>query len=976
MSYTTPPNSSGSQGPSGPAGSSGAGKKGASDKRGRVLIPTLVVLAVLAVLVSIFAGFFTDFLWFDSFDATSVFTTQLVIKVGLFLAFGFLMAIVLGVAMMVAYRFAPSEAPRTQEQLSLARYRQSLETIRKPLFFIIPAVIGLVAGIAAASEWRSWSMWRNQVPFGEDDPQFGQDIGFYMFSYPWIRFIVGFLFAIVVLAFILMAFVNYIYGAIRLQPPGPRVSNAAQVQLSILLGLFCLLKAVSYWLDRYSLALKSEDLAGGFTGLTYRDIHAVLPAKQILMVIALICAALLFFNAFRRSWPIAGSAIGLLVLSAIIIGGIYPAIVQQFQVNPSELTRESPSIKTNIDATRKAFDLNRIKKSEYNAKATPDRTVLNTQMGTLGNVRLVDPTVVSPTFRALQQIRSFYSFPNELDVDRYMIDGKQRGAIVATREVNLDGVAEDQRNWANDHLVYTHGYGFVAANDNAKQNNGNPVFFEQDIPPKGDLKITEPRVYFGEDSPNYSIVGGDLENPRELDFPDDSAPDGQRNNTYSGDGGAEMGSAFRRAMFALKFQDPNIMLSSLINSDSKILWDRDPKTIVSKMAPWLTLDEDPYPIVVDGRIKWIVDGYTSSSNYPFSSRTSLAEASGDSQASASAGVNPRNQLNYIRNSVKAVVDAFDGTTNLYAWDESDPILKTWQNVFPGVVKAKSEIPAAELAHVRYPEDVFSLQRQMFSRYHVTEPSAFYNGQDFWVVPTDPTKEGQTLKQPPYYLQLQMPKDPKLAFSLTTTFAPINRPTLAAFMSVDSTPDERYGNFEVLQLPRNTTIPGPQQVQNNFESNPDVANQLTLLRRGSAQVELGNLLSLPVGDGILYVEPVYVKASQDGYPLLQRVLVGFGEKVALEETLAEGLAKVGVVPAKGGVIPQPDNGGNDKKDDKPSTKSLQDQLTDALNEIDRAFAAGEKALREGDFAAYGKAQQDLNAAIRKAREIQAKIKAGS
>ena len=967
MSYPTPPNSSG---PSGPSGPTGASRQGQPDQRGKVLIPTLVVLAVLAVLVTIFAGFYTDFLWFDAFDSTSVFTTQLAIKVGLFLGFGLLMMVALAAAMFIAYRFAPNEAPRTAEQISLARYRKSLEGVRKPLFILVPAVIGLIAGIAASGEWRSWSMWRNQVPFGEDDPQFGQDIGFYMFSYPWIRFMVGFLFAIVILAFLLMAFINYVYGAIRLQPPGPRVSNAAQVQLSILLGLFCLLKAVSYWLDRYSLALKSEDLAGGFTGLTYRDIHAVLPAKQILMVIALLCAVLLFFNAFRRSWSIAGSAIGLLILSAIIIGGIYPAIVQQFQVNPSELTRESPSIKTNIDSTRKAFDLNRIKKSEYNAKASPDRNVLNTQTGTLENVRLVDPSVVSPTFQALQQIRSFYSFPKELDVDRYNLDGKQRGAIVAAREVNLAGVADDQRNWANDHLVYTHGYGFVAANDNAKQSNGNPVFFEQNIPPQGDLQITEPRVYFGEDSPNYSIVGGDLENPRELDFPDDKAPDGQRNNTYSGNGGAEMGTAFRRAMFAIKFQDPNIMLSSLINSDSKILWDRDPKTVVAKIAPWLTLDEDPYPIVVDGRIKWIVDGYTSSSNYPFSSRTSLAEASGDSQAAASAGVNPRNQLNYIRNSVKAVVDGFDGTTNLYAWDESDPILKTWQNVFPDVIKPKSEIPASELAHVRYPEDVFSLQRQMFSRYHVTEPGPFYSGQDFWVVPEDPTKSG-SLKQPPYYLQLQMPKNPKLAFSLTTTFAPINRPTLAAFMAVDSTPDENYGSFEVLQLPRNTTIPGPKQVQNNFESNPDVANQLTLLRRGSAQVDLGNLLSLPVGDGILYVEPVYVRASQDGYPLLQRVLVGFGEKVALEETLAQGLAKVGVVPAKGGALPTPDNGG--EHNDKPSTKSLQEQLADALNAIDKAFADGEKALREGDFAAYGKAQQDLSAAIKRARDIQAKMK---
>lgn len=980
MSFTTPPNSSGSANPPGGPGRPASGGQNPPAHRGRVLIPTLVILVVLAILVTLFASFFTDFLWFESFSNTSVFSTQIFIKIGLFFGFGLLMAGLLALGMYLAYRFAPTGPARTPEQLSLARYRQSFETIRKPLFIGVPLVIGLIAGISAASEWRSWSMWRNQVDFGQVDPQFGQDIGFYVFSYPWLRFMVGFLFGVVIISFFLMAFVNYIYGAIRFQPPSPRVTHAAQAQLSILLGLVCLLKAASYWLDRFGLALETEDLAGGFTGLTYRDAHAVLPAKNILLVIALICAALLFFNAFRTSWPIAGSAIGLMIVSAIVIGGIYPAIVQQFQVNPSELTKESPWIKNNIDATRQAFGLDKVKKSDYNAKAVPNREVLDTQTGTLSNVRIVDPSVVPPTFKALQQIRSFYSFPDELSVDRYLINGKQRGAIVSTREVNLNGIASDQRNWANDHLVYTHGYGFVAAFDNSKESNGNPVFFELDIPPRGELKIDQPRVYFGNDSPNYSIVGGDTENPRELDYPDDKAPDGQRNNTYDGTGGAAMGDAFRRAMFAIKFQEPNIVLSSLINNDSRILWDRDPKTIVSKIAPWLSLDEDPYSIVVDGRIKWVVDGYTSSNNYPFSSRTSLVEANGDPQVQqAAAGVAPRNQVNYVRNSVKAIVDAYDGTTNLYAWDESDPILKTWENVFPGVIKPKSEIPASELAHVRYPEDIFSLQRQMFARYHVTDPTAFYNGQDFWVVPDDPTKT-KDLKQPPYYLQLQMPDQKKPAFSLTTTFSPINRPTLAAFMAVDSTPDENYGTFEVLQLPRNTTIPGPKQVQNNFESNPSVAEQLTLLRRGSAQVDLGNLLSLPVGDGILYVEPVYVRASQDGYPLLQRVLVGFGEKVALEENLAQGLVKVGVVPAKGGAVPHPDNSGSNSKDngnnsgkDKPSSKSLQDQLVDALNAIDQAYQDGQKALREGDFAAYGKAQQQLSAAIARARAIQQKMK---
>ncbi|MGB2737215.1 MAG: UPF0182 family protein, partial [Candidatus Nanopelagicales bacterium] len=888
-------------------------------RRGRILIPTLVVMVVLFLLLVIFTGFYTDFLWFKAMKNSAVFTTQLWTRVGLFFAFGVVMALGIGGAMVVAYRTRPTRRVRTPEQLSLERYRASLEPLRKPLAIIIPIVMGLLAGIAASSEWRTWMMWRNQVPFGQTDAQFGMDIGFYMFTYPWLRFIVGFLFALTLLALLASAVVQYVYGGLRLQPPGPRVSNAAQTQLSILLGIFCLLKAASYWLDRFGLTLKSESLVQGFTGLKYRDINALLPAKSILTGIAVICAILFFVNAFRRSWQVAGAGLGLLVVSALVIGGIYPAIVQQFQVRPSELTKEAPSIQNNINATRTAYGLNDVQVSEYNASNEPNKGTLQKQVGTLDNVRLVDPTVVPPTFRALQQIRSFYSFPDALDIDRYQIDGKQRGAVVSVRDVNLDGISASQRNWANDHLVYTHGYGFVGAYDNAKQPNGTPVFFEAEIPPKGALKIEQPRVYWGEDSPPYSIVGGPQgTDPRELDYPDDTATNGQRNNTYDGTGGVPVGSAFDRLMFAVKYQEPNIMLSNLINSDSKILWDRDPRTVVGKVAPWLQLDTDPYPVVAGGRIKWIVDGYTTSNAYPYSSRVNLSDAISDSTVAQTgrASVAARDDINYIRNSVKAVVDAYDGSVSLYEWDGNDPVLKTWEKAFPGVVQPKASMDPDVLAHVRYPEDAFKVQRMMFSRYHVTDPGAFYSGQDFWVVPTDPTKPQSSFFQPPYYLSLQMPGQTDPTFSLTTTFAPVNRQTLAAFMSANSAPGAEFGKFQVLQLPRNTTIPGPAQVQNNFESNPEVATQLSLLRRGGSEVDLGNLLSLPVGDGMLYVEPVYVRASQDGYPLLQKVLVGFGEKVAMKETLPEALAAVGVVPSN--AKPNSGGGGGGKKPTTPST----------------------------------------------------------
>lgn len=940
--------------------------------RGRVLIPTIAVIVGLIILLVIFTGFYTDFLWFQSVDSSEVFTTSMGIRIGLFVAFGAIMALGIGASMYVAYRMRPVQRIRTPEQMSLERYRAGVEPLRKALAFIIPLALGALGGISAAAEWRSWSLWRNQEPFGEVDPQFGFDLSFYMFSYPWLRFLLGFGFALVLLAMLAAAIVHYLYGGIRLQLPGPRVSDAAQTQISILLGIFCLLKAAAYWLDRYGLALKNEDLVQGFTGLKYRDVNALLPAKSILIVIALICAVIFFVNAFRRSWPVAGSALALLVVSALLIGGIYPAIVQQFQVKPSELTKEEQSIRYNIDATRSAYGLDNAKVSEYNASATPDRATLATQTGTLDAIRIVDPSVVSPTFRALQQNFGFYSFPDNLDIDRYILDGKQRGAVVSVRDLNLDGVPEGQRNWANDHLVYTHGYGFVAAYDNAKTPDGKPVFFESDIPPQGALRIDQPRVYFGEDSPEYSIVGGNPEDgtARELDYPDDTAPNRQRNNTYDGTGGVPVGSQLNRMLFAIKYQEPNILLSNLINDQSRIMWDRDPRTVVGKVAPWLKLDTDPYSVVVNGRIKWIVDGYTTSNSYPFSSRVTLNEAINDSTLTRTGPNLPRDQINYIRNSAKAVVDAYDGTVDIYGWDEDDPILKTWSKVFPGTVKPKSEMPADILPHVRYPEDAFKIQRMMFSRYHVTDPAVFYSGQDFWNVPIDPTNSQENQLQPPYYLQLQMPGQSVPRFSLTTTFAPVNRQTLAAFMSVDSDPGENYGRFEVLQLPRNSTIPGPVQIQNTFDSNPTIATEINLLRRGGTEVQLGNLLSLPVGGGILYVEPVYVKAASNGYPLLQKILVGFGDKTVMTDNLPDGLRAVGVIPGNA----KPDKGGTTPKPEAPTETVLLQQLAGALAEAQTAFNKGQEALKNGDFATYGEAQKELEAALKKAQSLQEQINA--
>ena len=966
----------------------GVGSESAERRRGGVLLPTIGVLAALLVSFVLFTGFYTDWLWFTSVDKPQVYTIAIVTRGILFAAFGLLLALVVLVSLFIAYRTRPAFAGTTPEQASLERYREAVEPYRGRIALGLTVIFGLFGGLAAAGEWGRFLQWRNSTPFGVSDPQFGMDASFYTFELPFLRFLLGYAFVATFIALGLVVVVQYLYGGLRLQPKGDRATRAAQVQLSTLLAIFLFLKAAAYWLDRYELMLRSSDLAGGFTGLQYTDVNAVLPALNILTFVALLVGLLFVVNIFIRQWIIPLIGLALMVLTSVIVGGVYPLIVQQFQVRPSELVRERPYIERNIEATRGAYNIASAEVEEYAGSVSPpSEEVLQASAGTLDNIRLLDPAVVSPTYNQLQQIRGYYSFNARLDIDRYTLDDQQRGAVIAAREINLAGIPDGQRNWTNEVAVFTHGYGVVAAYDNTALSNGTPDFFASDIPPVGALDVEQPRIYFGEFSPPYSIVGAPEGSPPiELDYPDDASPSGQRNTTYEGDGGVPMGSLFGRLLFATKFQDTNILLSDLVNSKSQIMWDRDPLTRVGRVAPWLTLDQDPYPVVIDGRIKWIVDGYTLSNDFPYSSRVSLSEATADSISGANfaAGLIARDQVNYMRNSVKAVVDAYEGSVTLYAWDESDPVLQTWQKAFPDVVEPRSAMPEAVEQHVRYPQDLFKVQRFTMSRYHVTDADTFYNGTAVWIVPFDPTVTPAQVFQPPYYLTLQMPGEIEPAFSLTTTFAPQRRQTLAAFMQVNSAPGENYGKIRVLQLPSNTTTPGPQQVQNNFESDPVVSSQLSLLRRGGSEIEFGNLLSLPFNDGLLYVEPVYLRAASEGYPLLRKVLVGYGANVALDDTLSGALDQVfGSSPAAT-VDPEfiPEDGSEPlpipedvPPEPVPSVPSTGDPLTDltiAIQDAQQAYADGQAALAQGDFGAYGEAQDRLAEALQRAAAAEAQL----
>ena len=931
-------------------------------RRGPLPIVIGVLVAIGVALVSV-SGFYADWLWFKSVNFTSVWSTLLLTKIGLFVVAGLITAALILLNIIIAYKRRPLYVPMTVEADNLERYRAQIEPIKRWVVLGVAVALFYFAGTSGSLLWSTWLLFKNSTPFGTTDPQFNMDISFFAFRLPFWQTLIAWAISTLVLSIISSSVVHYLYGGIRLQVREDRTTVAARVQLSVLLGGVVLLKAVAYWFDRYALALKESKL---ITGLTYTDVNAVLPAKAILAAIAVLCSLLFFANIVRRSWVLPAAGTALLVISSVLIAGIYPGAIQQFQVKPSESSKEAPYIQRNIDATRTAYGLDDVQIDDYQATLTASAGQLADDAATIANIRLMDPNVLSATFRQLQQIKPYYAFPESLDFDRYTIDGVKRDVVVAVRELNIDG--NPSRNWINDHLVYTHGFGFVAAYANARDADGKPSFAVGDLPPTKGLGDFEPRIYFGENVPDYSIIGGvKTDSPVEFDYPDDASANGQKNYTYKGTGGVPVGSLINKLVFALKYQEQKLLLSSLINKDSKILFERNPRERVAKVAPWLTLDGDPYPAIIGGKVLWIIDGYTTSAGYPYSKQISLSSATNDAlTANSSAVTAQRNQsVNYLRNSVKATVDAYDGTVTLYQWDEKDPVLATWSKAFPGTVTSKSKISKDLMSHIRYPEDMFRVQREILSSYHVQTAAAFYGGQDFWRVPRDPSTFGANAgAQPPYYLTLQMPGDKKPEFALTTPFVPRGgRENLSAFAVVNSDAGPNYGKIKVLQLPRSTNIAGPSQVASNFEAKPEVANSLSLLRRGGSDVVLGNLLTLPVGGGLLYVQPVYVRATANSaaYPLLQKVLVSFGDQIGYGDTLKGALDQVfggnsGTTAASGSTT---------------TTGTTNNSLASALASAKQALADGQAALANGDFAAYGLAQDRLKSAI--AAAIAAQVK---
>lgn len=937
----------------------------------RIIAVSLAVIAALVAAFFLFANLYADWLWYDQLGYTSVLLTQWAARAIMFVI-GFLgMALPLWLTIQLAYRLRPVYV-RLSSQLD--RYQEVVEPLRRLAMWGIPVFFGFFAGFAASAQWQTAALWINGVPTATTDPQFGLDTGFYLFGVPFYAGLVGFASATVLICLLVTAFVSYLYGSVRVGQRELRISKSARIQLAVIAGLYLLLQAASLWLDRYRTLTQAGDR---ITGPAYTGVNATIPGLTILSLVAALVAVLFFVTAVIGRWRYPLIATALLVVTSIVVGMVYPWVVNTVQVKPNQLALESQYYQRNLDATKTAFGIDDMSTMAYDATTTAQAGQLRSDAETTASIRIMDPAIINPTVAQLQQYRSYYQFSNPLDVDRYTINGQTQDTIVSVRDLNTQALGANA-SWQNSTLVYTHGYGMVVAKGNERTSDGDPVFVESGIPASGFLSASDfqPRIYFGESSPTYSIVGAPTDRaPIELDYPSGTDGAGETKTTFTGNGGPSVGNWFNRLIYALKFQSEQILFSDYLNQDSQILYDRNPVDRVQKVAPYLTLDSDPYPSVVDGRIKWIIDGYTTTNAYPYSTATSMSQAIEDAN-----NENPKvalDNINYIRNSVKATVDAYDGSVTLYAWDDQDPLLQAWQKVFPTTLKPISEMSGDLMSHVRYPTDLFKVQRAMLGVYHVGDAQSFFQQDNVWATPADP--QNSSVNQPPYYLTMRMPGQNDPTYSMFTSFIPrpsgtASRNVLMGYLSVDSdaggtagAKSSDYGKLRLLEIKADTTIPGPGQVQNTFNSDPSISAQINILKQGQSEVKNGNLLTLPVGGGFLYVQPVFVQASSGTQlPQLQKVLVAFGTKVAFENTLNDALntlfggnsgANAGdqqVVPDTGGT-----GGGGTGSG---GTTVPTTEMEAALQTARQAMLDRQSALQSGDWSAYGAADKRLTDAI--------------
>ena len=929
-----------------------------------VLVVVAVVLVVMLASLRSLAGLWTDQMWFGSVGKGQVFNTLLAVKVGLAVVFGLLFFVGLLVNLIVVDRIGRSAVLVDPEDEMVRRYQMAVRPYARRIYLGLAAVFGVGAGVTSISQWQNWLLFTHAKNFGVKDPQFGKDVGFYIFKMPFIEFLISWLLVSLILITIVTAVFHYLNGGIRGQRVRPRVRPVVKVHLSVLLALIALVKAAGYFYQKYQLLTSTN---GYVEGATYTDVHARLPAIELLFWLSLLAAAILLFNIWRQGWTLPVLALGIWAFVALVIGVIYPAVLQALKVTPAQSSLELPYISRNITATRDAFGINNVLVQPFSGTSKDPASTLQQNVETLDNIRLwdPDPSISQQTFQKLQGLRSYYIF-NALGVDRYFIDNSLTPVLSGVRQVNTNDIPE--ANWVNTHLVYTHGTGMaINAANKVQPLNGSPVFGVSNVPPvstDGFPTVTQAGVFFGLDQPGYVVAN--TKQP-ELDY--QTAAGTSVDNHYKGTGGVKINGFFRRAAFAIRLADFNLLISNLVTSDSRIMFVRDIHTMAEKAAPFLTFDANPYSVLVNGRIEWILDGYTTSANYPYSENASTQQLPSGSGLPGS--------YNYVRNSVKVVIDAYSGKMTYYAVDQKDPMLQAYESAFPGLFTPLSKMPSALQAHLRYPEDIFSAQMATYGRYHITNSSAFYNAGDAWAIaqtagagPPKQTVEntsftnaqGVTIQGPvekmaPQYQVQSLPGATAQTFTMIDAFAPLssgnNVQNLSAFMVATSDPSN-YGKLTAYVTPSGQNVIGPIQADAEIQQNAKVSKIITPLDQHGSTVLLGNILMVPIDQAMLYVRPLYVSSSGNPLPQLKYVIAVYGSNVSIRPSLQLAISDV----FGASVTLQNGNQGSGGGGGTSVGTAAQQQAANLLAQADLAYKTAQAALKAGNLSAYQAAINEM------------------
>jgi uncharacterized membrane protein (UPF0182 family) len=952
--------------------------------------PTIIAVVVLGLLVTgrFFATLWTDFLWYQSIEETGVWRTLIFTRVGLVIVASLIAFGLFWVNLWLVDRLSPRRRvpTGTPEEELLARFQEWIEPRVSRVRLLVSAFFGIMLGLGGSVWWQEWLLFRNGTEFGAADPIFDNDLSLYVFQLPFYNVLFGWFFQLVLVIAVVSASLHYLNGAVEFSF-NRRVQPGVKVHLSVLFASLAVLKAFGYLLNRWEL-LYSE--RGQVFGASYTDVNAQLPALNLLIAISLVAAVILLLNLRFRGWTLPIVAISLWLGTSILVGGLYPTLIQRFRVVPDEINKEEQFVAHNIAATLSAYGLDDIRVQPFAASADLDTADLQANKGTIDNIRLWDPGVLTTTYRQLQNIKTYYDI-SDVDVDRYVIDGELTQVMVSARELDEPNVPGG--GWVNEKLVYTHGFGPVVSPANSVTPEGQPEFLVNDIPPvtiTPDLATSQDRIYFGDNATGaFAIVGTKQD---EVDFPISVEGDNVAYNNYDGQGGVELGGIFRRLAFALRYADLDTLISGQLTSDSKVLMERNIVDRVTRVAPFLYTDADPYLIITDdGRLVWLVDMYSVTENYPYSEAAPTGRLNRDASL-------PRD-FNYIRNSVKATVDAYDGTITLYVWDPEDPLIQTQRKIFPGVFTDAGEMPEDIRSHLRYPEDLFRIQSDLYTLYHITDARQFFSEVDPWEIARDPSTadrpllrsepgDGQARPMLPYYLLLNLPGEDDLSFIIMQPFTPRLRPNMVSFLVAKSDPDQ-YGEMIIYNLPAASQQDGPGQVGDLINQNTEISAEFTLLGQGGSRVIQGSMLVLPVEESVMYVQPIYIQAetstststpsafgaavpgADQGIPEFKRVVISYNDQIEMRETLGEALDAVFGAGTGAAVDQEP---GTTPDDEEPS--EVPEEVAALIEAAEQALADAEAALRDGDLGTYGDKVAEAQSLISRAATLIAQETDGS